>query len=112
WIYFARGSYAVNETDLWRIPSSGGAPQRLTHHQNQVAYPTPIDARTLVYVARAEDGSGPWLWALDVQSKATHRASLGVEHYLSVAASADGRRIAATVANPTASLWSVPILDR
>jgi len=112
WIYFARGSYAVNETDLWRIPSSGGAPQRLTHHQNQVAYPTQIDARTLVYVARAEDGSGPWLWALDVQSKATRRASLGVEHYLSVAASADGRRIVATVANPTASLWNVPILDR
>jgi len=112
WIYFARGSYSVNETDLWRIPPSGGEPQRLTYHQNQVAYPTPIDERTLVYVARAEDGSGPWLWALDVQSKATRRVSLGVEQYLSVAASADGRRIVATVANPTASLWSVPILDR
>ena len=112
WIYFVRGSFTVNETDLWRIPSSGGEPQRLTHHQNQVAYPTPIDARTLLYVARDEDGSRPWLWALDVQSKATRRVSLGVEQYLSVAASADGRRIVATVANPTASLWSVPILDR
>jgi len=112
WIYFARGSYAVNETDLWRIPSAGGEPQRLTHHQNQVAYPTPIDARTLVYVARSEDGSGPWLWAFDVQSNATRRVSLGVEQYRSVAASADGRRIVATVANPTASLWTVPILDR
>ena len=65
-----------------------------------------------MYVARADDGSGPWLWALDVQSKATRRVSLGVEQYLPVAASADGRRIVATVANPTASLWSVPILDR
>lgn len=112
WIYFARGSYTVNETDLWRIPSTGGEPQQLTQHQNHVAYPTPIDPRTLVYVAREEDGSGPWLWALDVRSNATRRVSLGVEQYLSVAASANGRRIAATVANPTASLWSVPILDR
>ena len=29
-----------------------------------------------------------------------------------VAASADGRRIVATVANPSASLWTLPILDR
>lgn len=93
-------------------PILWGEPQRLTHHQNHVAYPTPIDARTLVYVARAEDGSGPWLWALDVQTNVTQRVSLGVEQYLSVAASSDGRRIAATVANPTARLWSVPILDR
>lgn len=26
WIYFARGSYTINETDLWRIPSSGVNP--------------------------------------------------------------------------------------
>jgi WD40 repeat protein len=36
--------------------------------------------------------------------------TLGLEQYLSVAASGDGRRLVATVANPTASLWSVPIL--
>jgi dipeptidyl aminopeptidase/acylaminoacyl peptidase len=34
-----------------------------------------------------------------------------LEQYLSVAASADGRRVVATVANPSASLWSIPILD-
>jgi Tol biopolymer transport system component len=111
WIYFARGSYTVDETDLWRIPSSGGQPERLTHHESYVGYPAPLDRRTLLYVARGEDGSGPWLWALDVQRKVTSRVSLGVEQYLSVAASADGHRIVATVANPTASLWSVPILD-
>ena len=36
----------------------------------------------------------------------------GLEKYTSVAATADGRRLVATVANPVASLWSVPILDR
>ena len=42
----------------------------------------------------------------------TRRVTTGLEQYLSVAASADGRRIVATVANPSASLWSLPILDR
>ena len=37
---------------------------------------------------------------------------LGVHHYTSVSTSRDGQRIVATVANPSASLWSVPIRDR
>ena len=32
-------------------------------------FPRPIDPRTLLYVARAEDWSGPWLWALDVRAQ-------------------------------------------
>src|SRR5439155_12587393 len=38
--------------------------------------------------------------------------SFGMEKYTSLATTADGRRLVASVANPTASLWSVPILDR
>src|SRR5262249_28984195 len=57
-------------------------------------------------------GSGPWLWTLDVEHRITHRVSFGLERYTSVAASADGQRLSVTVANPIASLWSVPILDR
>ena len=72
----------------------------------------PLDARTLLYVARAEDWSGPWLWALDVERKATRRVSSGLGQYTSVSASRDGRRVVATVANPSASLWRVPLLDR
>jgi Tol biopolymer transport system component len=77
-----------------------------------VIYLAPIDTRTLLYVARAEDWSGPWLWALDVATKVTRRVRSGVDHYTSVSASHDGRRVVATIANPTASLWTVPILDR
>jgi Tol biopolymer transport system component len=66
----------------------------------------------LLYVARAKDGSGPWLWTVDVESKAARRASSGLEQYTSVAASRDGRRVVATIVNPTSSLWRVPILDR
>ena len=38
--------------------------------------------------------------------------SLGLEQYTAVAASADGRRLVASVVNSTVNLWSVPILDR
>jgi Tol biopolymer transport system component len=46
-----------------------------------------------------------------VERKVSRRATIGLEKYLSVAASADGRRLVAAVANPTATLWSVPILE-
>ena len=98
--------------DIWRIRPSGGTPETVTDHGAPVNFVTPLDARTLLFVAPAEDRSGPWLWSLDVQSKQTRRVTTGVEQYLSVAASADGRRIVATVANGSASLWSVPVLDR
>ena len=57
----------------------------------------------------ARNGSGPWLWALDTQRNyATHK----LRSVLSIWASADGRRLVATVSTPTVSLWSAPILDR
>jgi len=77
-----------------------------------VAYPAPIDNRTVLYVARDQDGSGPWLWALDVERKLTRRVSFGLEKYTSVAASADGRRLVASVASPGPSLWSVLAIDQ
>jgi Tol biopolymer transport system component len=112
WIYIVSGIQETREFDLWRIPAAGGNAERLTHHNDDVRSPTPIDSRTIIYVSPAEDGSGPWLWALDVKTKTTRRASFGLEKYTSLAASADGRRLVASVANPTASLWSLPILDR
>jgi dipeptidyl aminopeptidase/acylaminoacyl peptidase len=49
---------------------------------------------------------------LDVETKVSRRASVGLEQYASIAASADRRRLVATVQNPRPALWSVPILDR
>jgi Tol biopolymer transport system component len=113
WIYYAQGIHGISEYDVWRIPSSGsGTPERLTHQNSNIRYVTPIDDRTVLYVAPDADRSGPWLWALDVERKVTRRVSIGLERYLSVAASADGRRLVASVGTQTASLWSVPILDR
>ncbi|MCA1650163.1 MAG: protein kinase, partial [Acidobacteria bacterium] len=112
WIFFTSGTPESREMDIWRVSADGGSAQRLTNHNSDVAYPTPIDSDTLLYVAHDEDGSGPWLWALDVARKLTRRVSFGVEKYLSVSATPDGNRLVATVANPSAGLWSVPILDR
>jgi len=112
WIYFVHGYAETDEMDVWRVRSSGGTPERLTQRNAAVTFVVPLDSRTLLYTARAEDRSGPWLWALDLESKVSHRVSSGLEQYRSVAASADGRRLVATVANPSASLWSVPLLER
>ena len=111
WIYFVRGNIATLEMDLWRISPEGGQPERLTHQNSNVAFPAPLSARTVLYIAPSQDGSGPWLWALDLDRKVSRRVTFGLERYLSVAVSADSRRAVATVANPSASLWNVPILD-
>ena len=112
WIYFVQGSVTTNETDLWRISPDGGKLERLTQHNSEVRDPSPLDTRTVVYAARDHDGSGPWLWALDVNRKTTQRISSGLETYISVSASADGRHLVATESSPIPSLWSVPILNR
>jgi Tol biopolymer transport system component len=109
-IYFVRGA-PPDEMDLWRVPAAGGTPERLTFHNADVAYPAFIDDRTLIYRTPADDGSGPWLYAVDVERREPYRVSLGVERYLSISATTSGRRLAATVSNPTSELWTVPIGD-
>jgi Tol biopolymer transport system component len=98
--------------DLWRIAAAGGELERLTQFNSQVGYPTPIDANTVLIVMPDKDGSGPWLFALDVNRKLARRVSKGLDRYTSVSASADGHRLVVTAVNPQPSLWSVPILDR
>ena len=112
WIYFTRGLDPTEAMDVGRVRPSGGSPEQLTEHGTAVNFLAPLDTRTLLYVALADDRSGPWLWALDVERKKTRRVSTGLGQYTSVSASRDGRRVVATVANPTVSLWRVPLSDR
>jgi Tol biopolymer transport system component len=111
WIYFVHG-LTPNDLNVWRVRTVGGKPEQLTTLPGPVNYVAPIGPRTLLYTARAEDGLGPWLWSLDVETKATQRVTSGLDHFSSVSASLDGRRVVATAQNPTATLWSVPVLDR
>ena len=115
WIYFIRGlvhnwNHATDEMDIWRLRPSGGVPEQMTHLNTAMTFLSALDERTLLYVARAEDGSGPWLWSFDVVTKVRRRVQSGLEQYTSVSVSRGGRDIALTRARPTASLWTVPIL--
>jgi Tol biopolymer transport system component len=112
WIYFAGGPDPSESMDVWRIRPSGESPERLTEHGIALNFLAPLDARTLLYVSRSEDRSASWLWALDVERKKTRRVSAGLGQYNTVSASRDGRRVVATVANPTSNLWHVPLSDR
>jgi Tol biopolymer transport system component len=109
-IYFVRG-VPLEAWDVWRIRPSGSDLERITFHNSQVSHPVLLDSRSMVYLATDADGSGPWLFAMDVRERIPRRISFGLERYTSLAASADGRRLVATVANPNTSLWSLPILE-
>jgi len=102
WIYFVHGTPATNEMDLWRIRASGGDPERLTQHNSELRDPTPLGHGTILYLASDSNASGPWIWAFDIKHKASRRITFGLETYTSLSASADGQRLAATVANPLA----------
>jgi len=107
-VYFVRG-VPPDDWDIWRIQRSGSGLERMTTHSARVAYPVMLDRSTLLYLAGDADGSGPWIYALDLARGIAHRISSGLESYTSLAASADGRRLVATVSNPHTSLWRVPL---
>jgi len=109
-IYFVQGSLP-DKLDIWRIPPSGGTPERITSHNGRVIYPVLLDRRTLLYLASDPDGSGPWLYGMDVERRIPHRLTTGPDRYTSLAASADGRRLIATLASPKKSLWRLRIAD-
>jgi Tol biopolymer transport system component len=117
-IYFVKGNPTSDEMDIWRIRVSDHSRsprlERITSHNARVGYPACLDARTLIYSAPAEDGSGESLYTIDVERRIPHRVSSGIlERYLSVGASATiPRRLICTVANPTVNLWTVPVSDR
>jgi serine/threonine protein kinase/dipeptidyl aminopeptidase/acylaminoacyl peptidase len=111
WIYFAHGETPA-VMNIWRVRPSGGTPEQLTDLQVSANLTAPIDARTLLYIALKEDGTGPWLWSLDVETKVSQRVTSGLEHFSSVSSSLDGRRVVATAVNATTTLWRVPLLDR
>jgi len=107
-IYFVHGSFP-DKLDIWRIPPSGGTPERITSHSGRVTHPVLLNRRTLLYLASDSDGSGPWLYSMDVERRIPHRLATGLDWYTSLSASADGRRLVATRTTPKRSLWRLPI---
>jgi len=108
YIYFARG-IPPDDWDIWRIHPSGAGLERITFHDSRVSHPVLLDERTLVYLAGDPQGSGPWLYALNVEQRVPHRISFGLERYTSRAANADGTRLVATIDESNSSIWSAPL---
>ena len=109
-IYFVQGSLP-DKLDIWRIRPAGGNAERITSHSGRVSYPVMLDRRTLLYLANDSDGSGPWIYSVDVERRHPHRLATGLDRYTSLAASADGRRLVATLASPKTTLWRLHIGD-
>jgi len=110
YIYFVQGSLP-DKLDIWRIPPTGGTPERITSHNARVSHPVLLDRRTLIYLASDSDGAGPWLYGMDVERRVPHPLTTGLERYTSLAASADGRRLVVTTANPRTTLWRLQLGD-
>src|ERR1700729_2348942 len=109
-IYFVQGT-PPDKMDIWRIPSTGGTPERITSLNSRVTYPVLLDRRTLMYLAGDPDGSGPWLYSMDVERRIPHRLASGPDRYTSLAVTADGRRLVATLARPKTTLWRLPVAN-
>ncbi|MFZ0663057.1 MAG: helix-turn-helix domain-containing protein [Acidobacteriaceae bacterium] len=109
-LYFVLGSLP-DKLDIWRIPSTGGTPERITQQNTRVIYPVPLGQHTLIYLASDPDGSGPWLYSVDTERRIPHRLTSGLDRYTSLAASADGRHLVATVASPKTTFWRMRLGD-
>jgi Tol biopolymer transport system component len=103
-IYFVQGELP-DKLDIWRIRPVGGTPERITSHMGRVSHPVLLDRRTLMYLASDPDGSGPWLYSMDVERRIPHRLSSGLDRYTSLAATPDGHRLVATLTSPRRTLW-------
>jgi len=109
-VYFVQGSLP-DKLDIWRIRPTGGTPERITSHFGRVTYPVLLNRRTLLYLASDPDGSGPRLYSIDVERRIPHRLTAGLDQYTSLAASADGHRLVATLASRKSTLWRLRIAD-
>ena len=109
-IYFVFGALP-DKLDIWRIPPTGGNAERITSHNTRVIYPVMLNQHTLIYLASDSDGSGPWLYGMNVEHRIPHRLTSGLDRYTSLAASADARRLVVTLARPKSTLWRLRIAD-
>jgi Tol biopolymer transport system component len=109
-IYFVQGTLP-DQLDIWRISASGGKADRITSHNGHFTYPVFLDKHTLLYLASDADGSGPWIYSIDIDHRIPHRLSSGLDRYTSLAATADGHRLVATSTDLKRTFWRLAFSD-
>ncbi|MBV9342325.1 MAG: PD40 domain-containing protein, partial [Acidobacteria bacterium] len=109
-IYFVEGSLP-DKLDIWRISAAGGTAERMTSNNSRVTHPVFLDRRTLLYLATDPDGSGPWLYSMDIEHRISHQLTSGRNRFTSLAATADGRRLVVTLASQKRTLWRLPLTN-
>jgi|CZKN01.1.fsa_nt_gi Tol biopolymer transport system component len=109
-IYFVHGALP-DKLDIWRIKPAGGMPERITSQNGCVSHPVLLNRRALMYLANDSDGSGPWLYSIDVERRIPHQLTFGPDRYTSLAATAGGKRLVVTRASPKRTLWRFRIGD-
>ena len=111
YLYFARGALTSGEMDIWRMPTRGGEPERLTFHNARTSHPVALDSERLLYISTDPNAARTVLYAMDMRRRVTRPINLGVREYLSIAASADRRRLVVTEANPSGNLWTIQLSE-
>jgi len=106
WIYIVLGT-VPDALDVYRIHADGTGLERLTQHDARVTHPVPVGARSLLYLASDGTSAGGIMHSLDLETRVSQPLARGIERYHSLGASADGRRIVATLANTKGTLWRV-----
>src|SRR5215472_5480521 len=117
--HFGRPTRPSSTSSRGRPPmrwTSGVSDQRAeppsgSPYNSRVSYPALLNQRILLYLATDPDGGGPWLHSLDLEQRIPQRIGFGVDRYTSLAASADCRRLVVTLANPSSTMWRLPISD-
>jgi Tol biopolymer transport system component len=112
WIYVVRGRVSSGVMDLFRVRPDGSGLQQLTRDLRNVSYPVSVDDRTVLFLAQEQDGSGPWVWQLDVESgEPPERATIGPMRFTSLSANRDRTRFVASISKPEATLNVFPIRE-
>jgi Tol biopolymer transport system component len=114
WIYFDRGLINNNDapSEIWRVPSGGGAAERVVGTQGVAQGPLPTpDGRGLVY-AGDQAGGVINLWWRPLSGGRERRLTRGLGDYIAPRISRDGRRLVCEARTSTGSLRTLGLDEK
>ena len=110
YVYFAR-SFEIDNTaptEVWRVPSRGGEPERVLATEGVAFCPMPLASGEAIIYAGDRPGEGLNLWWRPLAGGPERRLTTGAGAFIEPRASADGRRVVCTAQR---LLESLAIID-